>query len=795
MSSDGMSDGKRDFFVSFNQADRAWATWIAWVLEENGYSVFFQDWDFKGNFVLEMDKAHTQSRRTLAVLSPDYITSRFTAPEWAARFAEDATSEHNLLIPIRVRPCELQGLLAQITYADLVGVTRDEARQRLLNRVAGIRLKPKEEPFFPGGPLPAATRSIPSEPRFPMATHNLPPFNPDFVGREPVLAELRRRLTSGRGPAVLSQAISGLGGVGKTQTALAYCYRYLADYTLVWWLRAGTPAALAADVAKLAAPLDLDPAAADQEKLIDSVRAALQTREGWLLVFDNVEEPELPRAFLPTTGQGHALITSRRTDWQSVAKVLELEVMKEGEALQLLTGRPDPDTLPEAERAAAEALAKELGYLPLALAQARAYMAETGKSLAGYRRLFEVSRPAVLERGRASRDPTSVAKTWQISIEAAEGICAAARPLLELLAFFSADPLPVVVLAAKPEALPEGLHEELARGEAIGALKRFSLIQAEKDALTVHRLVQAATRDGLDTATAKTHAKAAVQLVNAALPGPSWEHTNWPAIGALLPHALATAEAAELLEAGLETAATVLDHIALYHSARAAYADAEPLYKRAIAIDEKVLGPEHPDVAPSLNNLALLYRDTGRYPEAEPLYNRVLSIWEKALGPEHPNIATVANNLAELYQATGRYPEAEPLFQRSLSIREKVLGPEHPDVAPSLNNLAALYQATGRYPEAEPLYKRVLSILEKALGPEHPNIATVANNLAELYRDTGRYPEAEPLYKRAIAIDPKALPPGHPHRMRLRENYANLLDRLGRHAEAAELRGQTQASR
>ena len=83
------ADGKRDFFVSFNQADRAWATWIAWALEEAGYSVFFQDWDFQGNFVLEMDKAHVQSRRTIAVLSPEYLASRFTAPEWAARFAQD----------------------------------------------------------------------------------------------------------------------------------------------------------------------------------------------------------------------------------------------------------------------------------------------------------------------------------------------------------------------------------------------------------------------------------------------------------------------------------------------------------------------------------------------------------------------------------------------------------------------------------------------------------------------------------------------------------------------------------
>ena len=96
----GGSAGKRDFFVSFNQGDRAWATWIAWTLEENGHSVFFQDWDFKGSFIEQMDRAHRETRRTLAVLSPDYLSSRFTLPEWTARFAEDATSEHDLLIPV-----------------------------------------------------------------------------------------------------------------------------------------------------------------------------------------------------------------------------------------------------------------------------------------------------------------------------------------------------------------------------------------------------------------------------------------------------------------------------------------------------------------------------------------------------------------------------------------------------------------------------------------------------------------------------------------------------------------------
>src|SRR4051812_4862250 len=165
----------RDFFVSFNQADRAWTAWIAWTLEDAGYTVWFQDWDFRGNFVLEMNKAHMLSRRTIAVLSPDYLTSRFAKPEWAARFAQDSTSEHDLLIPVRVRECEVQGLLRPIVYVDLLDAPRAQGRQRLVDRVKGIRLKPKEEPFFPGDPLPTAARTVKVEPSFPLADHNLPP--------------------------------------------------------------------------------------------------------------------------------------------------------------------------------------------------------------------------------------------------------------------------------------------------------------------------------------------------------------------------------------------------------------------------------------------------------------------------------------------------------------------------------------------------------------------------------------------------------------------------------------------
>jgi CHAT domain-containing protein/tetratricopeptide (TPR) repeat protein len=233
--------------------------------------------------------------------------------------------------------------------------------------------------------------------------------------------------------------------------------------------------------------------------------------------------------------------------------------------------------------------------------------------------------------------------------------------------------------------------------------------------------------------------------------------------------------------------ATDLNNLATLFYSQGRYAEAEPLYTRALAIREKALGPEHPDVSASLNNLAALFYSLGRYVEAEPFYKRSLAIREKALGPNHAAVAASLNNLVEHYRAQGRYAEAEPLHRRAQAIREKALGLNHPDVAADLNNIAALYRPQGRYAEAEPLYKRALAIREKALGPNHAAVAASLNNLAALYHSLSRYAEAEPLYKRSLAIREKALGAEHPDVAQSLNNLAGLYDAQGRYAEAEPL--------
>src|SRR5215510_13309427 len=221
------------------------------------------------------DQASMEAARTIAVLSPDYLTARFTQPEWQAAFAQDPTGEKGLLLLVRVRRCDPPGMLASRIYIDLVGLAEDAAQEKLLTSVRGSNI-PTTAPSFPGAPL----RTVPTRPRFPGV---LPPIwnvphqrNSNFTGRDQLLAVMHQALSSGQ-PAALTQALSGLGGIGETQLAVEYAYRHAADYALVWWVRAEEPVTLAADYASLATALQLpEHEASDQTAMVEAVRRWLE---------------------------------------------------------------------------------------------------------------------------------------------------------------------------------------------------------------------------------------------------------------------------------------------------------------------------------------------------------------------------------------------------------------------------------------------------------------------------------------------------------------------------------------
>ena len=215
---------------------------------------------------------------------------------------------------------------------------------------------------------------------------------------------------------------------------------------------------------------------------------------------------------------------------------------------------------------------------------------------------------------------------------------------------------------ASADLLAEAKDDPLVLDELLEPLTRYSLIRRDVDAhsYSIHRLVQEVVKDELDAATSRLWAERAVRMVDASFPFD--EVAPWPQSQRYLPHALLCATAIAYENMQFVEAGNLLDSVGVYFSNRGQYHEAEPLYQCALAIHERVLGPEHPDTANSLNNLALLYHDQGKYEQAEPLVQRALAIHERVLSPEHPDTAAILNNLALLYHDQGKYEQAEPLY-------------------------------------------------------------------------------------------------------------------------------------
>ncbi len=336
----------KDFFISYTHADQRWAEWIAWHLEEAGYRTMLQAWDFLAgsNFVLEMDNAARQATHTIAVLSPDYFTSQFTPSEWAAAFKRDPTGDQGLLVPVRVRPCDVEGLLGQVVYIDLVDQDEAAARATLLH---GIKHRATQTQQSSCLSLYAAGIPSPEHPSFPgalPAVWNIPyPRNPYFTGREELLHRLADSLRAGETVGISQpQAVSGLGGVGKTQIALEYAYRYYQDYDAVLWTRADTQEALISGFVVFAALLQLPvQEERDQLKIVQAVKHWLTSHTRWLLLLDNADDLALVRDFLPPAGRGHTLLTTRASSMGKLAHALEVDALDSKPGALLLLRRTE----------------------------------------------------------------------------------------------------------------------------------------------------------------------------------------------------------------------------------------------------------------------------------------------------------------------------------------------------------------------------------------------------------------------------------------------------------------------
>jgi tetratricopeptide (TPR) repeat protein len=788
-----------EVFCSYAREDETWLrkleTYLS-LLERQGLITLWHDrLIVPGTNWAKAIDAHLETASVILLLvSADFFASDYCVGVVMQRALQRQDEGSACVIPILVREIHwtdtpFAHLQALPTDAKPLATWPDEERA-LADVAAGIRRAIEELPLLAASAPRAALPAI----------WNIPyPRNPYFLGRDDDLAQLRSHLQAGQATALSQpQAISGLGGIGKTQLALEYAYRYHQDYQAVLWARTESTEALVSSYVAIASLLRLpEREAKEQDLAVQAVKTWLQTHRSWLLILDNADELALLADFLPPALGGHLLLTTRAAATGRLAHRLEIETLLPEHATLFLLRRaallaPDA-TLNQAsqeERELAVRISQELGRLPLALDQAGAYLEETGMALAEYWRIYQQHRAELLRerRGLVADHPEPVATTWSLSFQRVEEKNPAAAELLRLCAFLSPDAIPEEILTAGALSLGPVLAlvaaDAFQLNQAIEALRSYSLMRRDPKGktLSIHRLVQAVFQDTLEDADRKRWTERAVLAVNATFP--DVEQAVWSQCERLLPQALATVGLIEREQISDQEAVRLLDQTAAYLYDRARYQDAEPLYLLILRIEEQMSRAGYRQVSAWITKLGILHYLQGKYEQAESLYLRALQIRERAEGVNHVNIAHLLHNLGDLYYQQGKYEQAEPLYLRALYIWESALDTAHPVLAFPLNGLANIYRDQGKYEQAEPLYLRALQIREKELGSDHPYVATSLNGLANLYLEQSKHAEAEPLYRRALSIQEHHLGLQHPEVAETMHDFARLREAQGNNEEA-----------
>jgi len=676
-------------------------------------------------------------------------------------------------------------------------VEGDKITTNITNVYESVRPQPVDEATLAAAlahlealPLdsPPPPAPLPTDSRMPYAR------NPMFVGREDDLRQLAVTLKAGDTAAIGQiAAATGLGGIGKTQLAVEFAHRYGPYFAGgVFWIGMASAESVPAEIAQCGGlgGLDLRPdfAALKLDEQVALVLAAWQSALPRLLIFDNCEDPALLAQWRPPSGGSRVLITSRRAEWEPALNVraLSLDILTRAESLALLR-----QFRPDAAEADLDAIAAELGDLPLALHLAGSYLAHYRRVVTPSSFLAELRGPKLLEHpaliGKgAEYSPTShehhVARTFALSYErlnpdnATDAL--ARRALARAACLAPGELIPRALLALTLE-LGDEKESTLQAEDALLRLTNVGLLEVEDDgALRLHRLlarfaqvmgVEASDLDAVEQVTVSE----ASRINEAGYPAPllTWQ-----------PHLRYVAEQAE--ERNSEQAGAFFNNLGYHLRMVGDYVGAQTAIERALHIWERSSDPNHLLIAAAINNLGSILRTLGNYTEALVAHQRALHIVETTLGPHDPKVAIAVNNIGRVLQDLGEHTKARDAYERALHIDEVAFGLDHPNVAIRVNNLGRALHDLGEHAKAKVAFERALRILEHTLGPNHPKVAVVVNNLGRVLQDLGDYAQACTVFERALRIDEAAFGPNHPEVATDVNNLGHALKDLGDHAGA-----------
>ncbi|MER6347521.1 FxSxx-COOH system tetratricopeptide repeat protein [Streptomyces sp. NPDC001595] len=808
-----MSDESELIFVSHAGRDDQWAEWIAWHLQEAGYRVELALWHWRAgdDFVARMNEALERASAVVAVLSPHYFEpGRYTEDEWRS-----AVARGGRFIPVVVQPLEkdrLPAVLASRIAVNLHELADEDAAVKALTEAVRGPALPEQPPAFPPAAAPG------TQPRFPATASTAAVFevrrrrNPHFTGRDGVIADVRRKLLTERHAAV--RALHGTGGIGKTQVALEYVYRFAAQYDVVWWIDAERTEQIPVRYAELAARVGVAKPDAGVEANARYALDHLRTRERWLIVLDNAEDPERLEPLLPD-GPGHVLITSRNPAWGKIVPGLQLGVFSREESLAHLTGQ-----LPTLSEAQAAALAEALGDLPLALAQAAGVLSD-GMPVDQYLRVLETNTAQLLDHGKAHGYPASLAASVTIAQDRLKAEHEEAAAVLRLASLLGPEPVPTGwLVAARPRlaTVPGDPADFRWPQNALTPLARYGLAVVGPDAFQVHRLTQAVVRR--QDAGALWQDVAA--LLTAVDPGDPELPDTWPGWAALTPHLTAGLE--ELserpeLRPTLLKAAAYLVRSAQPHAARqlaetlhtrwtetlgeddpdtlnaahmvtwamdglAAHVEVLPLVEDLLERRRRVLGEDHPDTLKSAHDLGVTLGNLGRYGEAYEVHRDVLARQRARLGDDARETLRAAHAYSAALNDVGRPEEAHRTSVETTRRMRSVLGENHPDTLRARLSLGSSLNALGRYAEG---YEVVVDVVERrrqSLGDEHPDTLIASHRLATALSKRGDHEESHRSCTEVLERCRKVLGDLHPETLDVMDSLGLALIRLGRHEEA-----------
>ena len=780
---------KRDFFISFNSADKDRAEWVATTLQKNGYTVYFQVWDILtgDNFVSKMNEFLTHSEAFISIVSQNYINSVFCQAEFDAALKKYWTEGYRL-IPVRVADVKLPELAQTIVFIDIFDIYNVEAEKRLLD---GVR----EE----------IARSSTSSSNLPK-DNNITARNSLFSGRERKLEDIHTAFNEGK----MMQTIVGPSGVGKTQLALEYAHRFGHEYAGAVWVNAKT--LHGADLLKVAKKSKLFLDGVTDGEFIKSLNKWSDKNEVFLLIFDNVEDAKDIERFTLHIKRSHVFIITRNKNLDLPdTTFVELDVF-DGEDARIFMHKclsekdiGDEKTLND--------LIECLGCFPLALAQAAAFIVDRDNNCdcSHYLELFSDHGLQIFEIEAAKpKDYNEIVTTvWEISFEKCDE---SAKQLFYLCSYMAPDNISLNFFKEQMNALPTPLRNELTLSEnrdlsmnnIVQNLTKNALAKRAGNFVSIHPLVQEVVRHKL--AEAKDSQWLSYCFTMAYDEIITYKYGFTPSMNAFAQNILHILEIASHAQIILHDQESQVKIAELFHKAgdgfeySGRYQEALKWYQKALDLREQILGPEHQDTATTYNSLAGVYSKQGYFLKALEWYEKTLAIFEKTQNDldtattynniagiyifqaknaealklhekalaifenaqDQKGIATTYNGMGEVCFHQGYFSRAQNYFYKALPIRMKILGPKHPDTAATYYNIGYSLSFQGQNTKALEWYLKALPIQEQVLGPDHPDTAITYRNISTCYSLKGNQTKGLEYLEKALAICETALP-DHPY--------------------------------